>query len=86
MQYNLKKMLARNTRRAIQRLSVRQFSTNDALLVPLEQKPELPREMRAGFPKATNYFNKLQAEYEEFNALCETQRQQMFETRILNIM
>ena len=42
--------------------------------------------MRQGFPKAKAYFDKLNAEYDEYNALCETQRQQMFETRILNIM
>ena len=54
--------------------------------MPLEEKTPLPIAMRQGFPKAKAYFDKLNAEYDEFNALCETQRQQMFETRILNIM
>ncbi len=61
------------------------MSSSSALLVPLEEKEQLPFELRST-DLTDAEFDKVQAEYREFNVKCSDELKEMNQNRITNII
>ncbi len=63
----------------------RMMSTSSALLVPLQEKEQLPFELRST-DLTDAEFDKIQTEYREFNVKCSDELKEMNQNRITNII
>lgn len=78
-------MLTRSGR-LVQKLLLRNANRmNSSLLIPLQQKADVPAEIEAGFPRTKAWITQCEAEYTEFNNLCDQQYEDMISNKIENV-
>ncbi len=80
-----RRLLKSRTQAIVVLAQKRMMSSSSALLVPLQEKEQLPFELRST-DLTDAEFDKIQTAYREFNAKCSDELKEMNQNRITNII